>query len=145
MVAESTDLSNLSGFQLTLRDIPDGWQVSIFNIGAANETVMLHQAPLPKNTVEKVVPDEAAQFEVDIEAGAEWLGILCAKKPLPDFQLPLQAFLKKQSGQPVDNTRAYFKDILRHQTLHPQHRMGFSFPKGVRGGEAALFFLKIVK
>lgn len=143
VVAESADLSNLSGFQLALRDIPDGWQVSIFNIGATNEVALLHQAPLPKNTVEKVIPHEAAQFEVDIEAGAEWLGILCTKKPLPDFQLPLQDFLKKQSGQPVDSARAYFKDILPYQTLHPQHRMGFSFPKGVRGGEAALFFLKI--
>ncbi len=141
--AENAGYPNLSGFQIALRDIPDGWQVNIFNIGADKTVALLHQAPLPKNTIEKVLPNETSQFEVDAEAGTEWLGILCTRKALFDFQNPLQDFLNKHPDGIVSSTQSYFKDILLHPTLHPQHRMGFSFPKGTKGGEAALFFLKI--
>ncbi len=129
------------GFQITLREMPNGWWVYIFNADEQGVVTLLHQAQVWDNAIEKAIPGEDSKFEIE-EPGVEWLGVLCAKEPLPDFQMPLQTYLQAHSGSIHTKTNVYFKDTLPEPPVFTTYRMGFSFPKNATG-KATLLMLKM--
>lgn len=131
-----------AGFQLTLREVPEGWWVYVFNINQKGVVSMYHRDKIPGGTVEKVIPGEERKFETEDE-GSEWLGILFSKSPVPDFESGLQKAIQAASGAIVAPTQQYFNTILPQKINYTPYRMGFSFPKNA-AGNAGLLFLKIV-
>lgn len=127
-----------TGFQLVLREVPHNWWVYIFSVGEQGEVLLLQQQQVSSNTVEKVIPTETTQFELENE-GTEWLGILCTQQPLPDAAATLHA---QTDASVVARTNAAFRPLLRPSTQYLPNRMGFLLSKK-EPSPGALLLLKM--
>ena len=131
-----------AGFQLVLREVPHNWWAYIFNINEQGEVRLLQQHQISSAVVEMVIPTETTQFELDTE-GTEWLGVLYAQSPWPDFQANLQQHTQQHPQDIAMQANAFFGAQVPHNIQYQTNRMGFSFPKN-NPGKAALLLLKVV-
>jgi hypothetical protein len=130
-----------AGFQLVLREVPHQWWVYIFSVGEQGEVLLLQQQQVNSTTVEKVIPTETTQFELENE-GTEWLVVLYARQPLPDAVAALQT---QTDGSVVARANAAFHALLRPSTQYLPNRMGFLLPKKDPASGALLLLKMEVK
>jgi hypothetical protein len=130
-----------SSFQFALREVPNDWWVYIFAIHKSGAITMFHNDQVKSCIVEKVVPDEETKIELE-EEGTDWMGILYAKQPIADFQVPLQNYIQKNTAKIPEQTALYFKEIVAEPVVYAAHRMGFTLPKS-NTTNTALMMLKI--